>query len=66
MDASSSTSTVALQVIGGDEKGSQCPGGITGPPCSLGIQIRGPHGCGSLESETVKYGHESRGIRTQE
>jgi hypothetical protein len=34
------TSTVALRVVGGDEKGS-------------------------LESETVKYGHESYGTRTR-
>jgi hypothetical protein len=41
-------------------------GNKTGPPCSWGIQIRGPGlpGWGSLESETVKYGHISRGIRT--
>jgi hypothetical protein len=30
------TSTIALQVVRGDEKG-QCPGGISGPPCSWGI-----------------------------
>jgi hypothetical protein len=37
----SNTSTVALRVVGGDEKGS-------------------------LEDETVKYGHESHGTRTRE
>jgi hypothetical protein len=44
------------------------PGGITGPPCSWGIQIRrpGPPGWESLESETVKCGHESRGALTSE
>jgi hypothetical protein len=33
-------------------------GGITRPPYSSGIQIRGPDppGLGNLESETVKYG----------
>jgi hypothetical protein len=41
VEAGSNTSTVALRVVGGDEKGS-------------------------LESETVKYGHESHGIRTRE
>jgi hypothetical protein len=35
VEAGSNTSTVTLQVVGGDEKGS-------------------------LESETVKYGHESK------
>jgi hypothetical protein len=39
VEAVSNTSTVALRVVGGDEKGN-------------------------LESETVKYGHESRGTRT--
>jgi hypothetical protein len=41
---------------------------MTGPPCSWGIKIRGsyPPGWGSLESETVKCGHESRGTRTRE
>jgi hypothetical protein len=41
VEAGSSTSTVALRVVGGDEKGS-------------------------LESETVKYGHESQGTQTRE
>jgi hypothetical protein len=40
VDAGSNTSTVALRVVGGDEKGS-------------------------LESETVKYGHESSGLRPE-
>jgi hypothetical protein len=49
-------------------KGNPVPGGITGPPCSWGRQIRGPGppGWGSLESETGKYGHESRDTQTQE
>jgi hypothetical protein len=41
VEAGSNTSTVALRVVGGDEKGS-------------------------LECETVKYGRESHGTRTQE
>jgi hypothetical protein len=41
VEAGSNTSTVALRVVEGDEKGS-------------------------LESETVKYGRESHGTRTQE
>jgi hypothetical protein len=40
VEAGSNTSTVALRVVGGDEKGS-------------------------LESETVKYDHESHGTRTR-
>jgi hypothetical protein len=40
VEAGSNTTTVALRVAGGDEKGS-------------------------LESETVKYGNESHGIRTR-
>jgi hypothetical protein len=41
VETGSSTSTVALLVVGGDEKGS-------------------------LESETVKCGHESHGTQTRE
>jgi hypothetical protein len=37
MEAGSNTSTVALRVVGGDEKGTQCLGGITGPLCTWGI-----------------------------
>jgi hypothetical protein len=68
VEAGLNTSTVALLVIGGDEKGTQCPGNNNWPPCSWGILIRGPGppGWGSLESETVKCGHESRGTRTWE
>jgi hypothetical protein len=49
-------------------KGNPVPGGKTGPPCCCGIKIRGPGfvGWGSLEFETVKYGHGSRGTRTRE
>jgi hypothetical protein len=41
VEVGSNTSTVALRVVGGDEKGS-------------------------LKYETVKYGHENKGIRTEE
>jgi hypothetical protein len=41
VEAGSNTSTVALRVVGGDEKGS-------------------------VESETIKFGHESHGTRTRE
>jgi hypothetical protein len=46
-----------------EDRANAVPGGITGPPCSWGIQIRGPRrlGWGSLESETVKYGHDFAG-----
>jgi hypothetical protein len=46
-------------------KGNPVPRAITGPPCFWEIQIRGPGppGWRSLESETVKCGHEPR--RTQ-
>jgi hypothetical protein len=49
-------------------KGNPVPGGITGPLCSWERYIlgHGPPGWGSLESETVKYGHESPGTRTRE
>jgi hypothetical protein len=67
VEAGSNTSTVALRVVGGDEKGTQCLG-YNWTTQFLGIQIRGPGppGWGSLESERVKYGHESRGTRTRE
>jgi hypothetical protein len=51
-EAGSSTSTVALQVVGGGEKGTLFLG-------DLALQV-----WGSLESETIKHGHESRGTRT--
>jgi hypothetical protein len=58
VEAGSNTSTVALRVVGGDEKGIRCLGDI-----NTGIW---PSRLGSLESETVKCGHESRGTRTWE
>jgi hypothetical protein len=61
VEAGSNTSTIDLRVVGGDEKGTQCLGYDwatlflrhinTGP---------GPPGWESLESETLKYGHEVR------
>jgi hypothetical protein len=61
VEAGSNTSTVALRVVGGDEKGTQCRG-YNWDTLLRRIQIRGlgPPGSGSLESETVKCGHESR------
>jgi hypothetical protein len=67
MGAGSNTSTMALRVVGGEEKESNAwefnwailfLGDInTGP---------GPPGWESLESERVKCGHEFRGTRTRE
>jgi hypothetical protein len=62
VEAGWNTSTVALRVVGGDEKGTQClghpvPGGYK--IGDLALQV-----WGSLESEAVKYGHESRGTMT--
>jgi hypothetical protein len=49
-------------------KGNPVSGGITVPLSSRGIQIREsvPPGWWSLESETIKHGHESSGTRTWE
>jgi hypothetical protein len=51
-----------------NQAGTQCPGGITGPPCSWGfkygeiaLQVGGDSRIG-----TVKYGLESRGTQTRE
>jgi hypothetical protein len=66
VEAGSNTSTVALRVVGGDEKGIQCLGVKLGHPVSgrykygdLVLQVGG-----SLEYKRVKYGHESCGTRT--
>jgi hypothetical protein len=56
VEAGSNTSTVALRVVGGDEKGAQCLRDI-----KMGTW---PSMLGSLESETVKCGHESCGTWT--
>jgi hypothetical protein len=60
VEAGSNTSTVALQVLGGDEKGTQCLGVYLGHPVP-GVYIYGDLAPGwvSLESETVKYGHKN-------
>jgi hypothetical protein len=52
------TSTVALRVVKGDGKGTQCLGENLAT-LFLGDINTGtwPPGCGSLESETVKYDH---------
>jgi hypothetical protein len=67
VEAGSSASTVALRVVGGDENGTQCLG-YNWATLFLGdINTgTGPSRLGSLESEPVKYGHESRGTRNQE
>jgi hypothetical protein len=67
VEAGSNTSTVTLQVVGDDEKGTQCLG------IKLGNHVPGRYKygdlallVGGLESETLKCGHESRGTRTRE
>jgi hypothetical protein len=50
-------------------KGNPVTGSITRPPCSWAIKMREepcPPGWGSLKSETVKCGHESRETRIRE
>jgi hypothetical protein len=37
VEAGYNTSTVALQVAEGDEKGTRCPGVLTGPPHHWGV-----------------------------
>jgi hypothetical protein len=65
VEAGSNTSTVALRVVGSDEKGTQCLGVKLGHPLPGGYKY-GDLALGSLESETVKYSHESHGTRTRE
>jgi hypothetical protein len=50
------TSTIALQVIGSDQRG------ITGTFLEDINVGRRPSGWDSLESDTAKYGHESHGV----
>jgi hypothetical protein len=61
------TSIVALRVVGGNV-GTQCLGVQLGHPVPGGYKYGrpGPPDWGSPESETLKYGHESRGTRTPE
>jgi hypothetical protein len=63
----SNISTVALRVVGGDEKGTQCLG-YNWATLFLGDINTGtwPSGWGSLESRTIKCGHEFRRTRTWE
>jgi hypothetical protein len=62
------TLTFATKNLWRRRRGNPVPKCITGPPSSWGIWIwrPGPPGWGSLESETVKFGHESRRTWTQE
>jgi hypothetical protein len=59
VEAGTNTSTVTLRVVGGDEKGPQCLGynWVTMFQGNLNTGP-GPPGWVSLESVTVKYGHE--------
>jgi hypothetical protein len=68
MKAGSNTSTVALRVVGGETKREPSSWGYNWATLFL-VDINtgtDPPGWGSLESETVKYGHESRWTRTQD
>jgi hypothetical protein len=58
VEAESNTSTVALRVVGGDEKelGHSVPGKYKYG--DLALQVVG------VTKQTVKYGHESRGTWT--
>jgi hypothetical protein len=62
VEAGLNTSTITLQVVGGDEKRTQCLG------VKLGLPVPGEYKYGDIvfqlgdfKSETVKYGHESHG-----
>jgi hypothetical protein len=67
VEASSNTSTVQLCVVRGDEKGTRCLGYNWATPFLGDISTETwPSRLGSLESETVKYGHEYHGTQTQE
>jgi hypothetical protein len=49
------------------QKGNPVPGGIIGPPYSRGYKYRDlALQVGGVESETVKYGHESSKTRKKE
>jgi hypothetical protein len=66
LEAGSNASAVALWIVG-DEKGTQCLGENLAA-MSLGhinTEI-GPPSWWSLESDTIKCGHDSHGIRTWE
>jgi hypothetical protein len=60
-------STVALRVVRGDKKGTQCPGVYLGYPVPGGYK----YGdlalyVGGVSNETIKYGSEFCGILSQE
>jgi hypothetical protein len=66
VEAGSSNSIIALRVVGGYERGTQCLGVQPGNPVprgykyvDLALQVGG-----SIESETLIFGHESRGTGT--
>jgi hypothetical protein len=65
VEAGSNTSTVALLIVGGDEKGTYA-WGYKLTTLFRGDINTGPPVSGSRESETVKCGHESHGTRTWE
>jgi hypothetical protein len=65
VEARSNTSTVALRVVGGDEKETRCQGVQLGHPVRRGYKyVDWPSRFGSLESVRVKCGYESHGTRT--
>jgi hypothetical protein len=61
--AGSNTSTIALRVVGGEGKGTQCPRLQLGQPVSGGYKY-GDLALQLGKSEAVKYGVESCGTRT--
>jgi hypothetical protein len=66
VEAGSNTSTVALRVVRGDERKPGAWGYNWATLFLRDINMgTWPSRLVSLESETVKYGHESRGTRTQ-
>jgi hypothetical protein len=67
VEAGYNTSTPALRVVRGDEKGTQCPGVYLGHPVSggykygdLALQV------GRVSDERVKYGRKFCGTSTRE
>jgi hypothetical protein len=66
VEAGSNAFTVALRVVGGDEREPSVWGYNWATLFPEGYKYGGPGppGWGSLESETVKYGREFRATRT--
>jgi hypothetical protein len=61
VEAGYNTSTVALRVVRGDERGTQCPGYNWDTLfLDLALQVEG------VSNETVKYGREIYGTWLQE